>query len=76
MSVERRINIPGKDEFTATAEQIKREAGLDEAIAEDIFAGLSPREQAGTSVAALTERVRERIDPRLVDILYRPMRGK
>ena len=76
MSLERRINLPGKNEFAATAEDVKREVGLDEAIAEDIYAGLSPSEQARTSVAALAERVRHRIDPRLVDVLYRPMQGK
>jgi hypothetical protein len=76
MSVERRINIPGENEFRGTVEAIKRDVGLDEAIAEEIFARLSPEARARTSAAALVGRVRRRIDPKLVDALYQPLRAK
>ncbi len=76
MSVERRINIPAKDEFITRAEAIKGEVGLDEAIAEDIYGSLSPDARASTTLAEVLRRVRRRIDPRLVDSLYQSLQAR
>jgi hypothetical protein len=75
MSVERRINLPAKGEFVTRAEAIKSEVGLDEAIAQDIYGSLSAEARAGTTLAKVLQRVRQRIDPKLVDSFYQTLQS-
>jgi len=75
MSVDRRIKAPSKAEFAATAVAIMHDVGLDEALAEDIFARLSPEAQAVARMADIVHAVHTRVEPDIVGMLYEPMQA-
>lgn len=76
MAVERRINVPDRDEFASTVEQLKDEHLLDEILAEYVIAKLPAERQGSADRESVARRVRQTVDPRLIDVLYEPYRGK
>lgn len=76
MAVERRINVPDPGEFAATVERLKDEHALDELLAEYIIAQLPANQQGNVDLASIVRRVKQKVDPRLVDVLYEPYHSK
>ncbi len=76
MSVERRINVPSRDAYASTVERLKDKHELDALLAEYIRGRLPEAEQEHADMGDILRRVKRQVDPRLVDVLYEPMRAK
>jgi len=76
MSADRRINVPSRADFGEVVERLKGQHELDALLAEYVVANLPAEQQSLADIEDIVRRIKQRVDPRLVDALYEPIRAK